>query len=338
MDVDIFTLGKDKRAGEAEPALVEQREELVLATSSAVEAIERADIDTQIATAKRFPRDIDVSVARAKDLACRNRLLASSCTYAIKRAQKNIIGGSVRLAEVMAPAWGNLRYGGRLVDIGERFIIAQGICQDTETNSTVALHVIRSIIDGNGQRYNEDMIRVTAQAAIMIGLRNAIFTIIPKAYVEEVRLAAQKVARGEEEGLEVRLQKALTYFEQFGISKEQVFTTLEVSGSKEVTWIHIDLLGAYAISIETGEVSDAKSLFVTAEPEPDGDTTFGRRKEAPPAQGGEGGKPPAGGEGRDKTSPPPAGEARKAPASPAEEEETTSASSDKATPGPELDF
>ena len=327
MEVDIFTLGKDKRAGEAEPSPVEQREELVAVTSSAVEAIERADVDMQIATAKRFPRDIDASVARAKDLACRNKILAASCTYALPRAKKQIIGGSVRLAELMAPSWGNLRYGGRLVSIGDSFIIAQGICQDMETNSTVSISVIRSIIDSNGKRYNDDMIRVTAQAAVKIGLRNAVFTIIPKAYVEEVRLAAQKVARGESEGLEVRLEKALAYFEQFGITKEQVFTTLGISGPKEATWTHIDLLGAYAISVETGEVSDAKSIFVPLEQERDGEASFGRKKEEPPAKEPKKTAAPEEKKEKEKTSTPPTEKKEKAPVS-----------SNETTPGTVLDF
>ena len=232
---------------------------------TALESLEKAEIDVQIATAKRWPRKISESLQRAKNLACLDPDIASECTFAIPRADGLIIGKSIRLAEIMAYAWGNLRYGGRIVDIGERFVTAQGIAHDLENNIAVSVEVKRSIVGKNGRRYSDDLIRVTSQAAIAIAIRNAVFKVIPQAYADRVWKEAQKVARGEAKGLQPRLAKALAYFKENGISEDRVFRVLGIKGKEDVTWEHIDHLLALASSLKTGEAT-ADELFPPEEP------------------------------------------------------------------------
>lgn len=222
---------------------------------TALESLEKAAIDVQIATAKRYPRIISQSLQRAKDLACYDPEIAADCTFAVPRADGMIVGKSVRLAEIMGYAWGNLRYGGRVIDIGDRFVTAQGIAHDLENNIAVSVEVKRGIVGKNGKRYSDDLIRVTSQAAIAIALRNAIFKVIPQAYADLVWHEAQKVARGEAKGLQPRLAKALEYFKSKGVSSDRVFKLLNIEGKEDVTWEHIDYLLGLASSLKTGEAT-----------------------------------------------------------------------------------
>jgi len=245
---DVFSLTDGEETGA--PDRESKPDQIVeLMPQQPLGIIERATIDMQIATAKQFPRSITDALEKAKSLACFSPLVASQCTYRVPRGHKHITGPSIRVAEIMGTQWGNLRYGGRVLAVGERTVSCQGVCHDLETNVSVSVEVTRSIVDKDGHRYSEDMIVTTSMAGIAIAIRNAIFKIIPGAFVTEVLTAAQKVARGEEKGLETRLADALEYFESINVSKELVFMTLGIAGAADVKWEHIDLLLGYATSI-----------------------------------------------------------------------------------------
>lgn len=254
MKVDVFSVG------ETEEQWVQGGERPN--TGAAVEVmpqqplgiIERAQIDMQIATAKQFPRSLSEALDKAKTLACYSPLIASKCTYSVPQGGKKITGPSIRVAEIMATSWGNLRYGGRVLSVGDRIVTCQGVCHDLETNVSVSVEVTRSIIDSNNHRYSDSMIVTTSMAGIAIGIRNAIFKVIPGAFVDEVLTAAQKVARGEDQGLEARLNSALAFFEDKGVKKARVFVALGIKGAQDVTWEHIDTLLGYATSIRVEDI------------------------------------------------------------------------------------
>lgn len=258
MKVDVFDKAKAVvELGQQEVAEHTPRQ-FELMAPSAIGEIERAQIDIQISTAKHFPRTISTAIDKAKNLACADPLVAKDCTYALKRGKKPITGPSIRLAEILATSWGNLRYAGRLISIEDRRVVAQGVCHDLESNSAASVEVSRSIITKEGVRYGDDMIRVTSQAAIAIAIRNAIFKIIPGGYVAQVQRAAQKVARGEEKGLKPRLADALAFFESIGVPAVRVLAALDVAKEDDIQWVHIDRLVQFAASINTGEATVAE--------------------------------------------------------------------------------
>lgn len=249
MRVDVFSI-KDEPEEDAQSVQTSEGEQVVeIMPQQPLGIIERAQIDTQIATAKQFPRSLTEALEKAKSLACYSPLIASECTYKVPRGNKKITGPSIRIAEIMGTSWGNLRYGGRVLAVGERTVTCQGVCHDLETNVSASVEVSRSIVDKDKHRYSDDMIVTTSMAGVAIGIRNAIFKIIPGAFVTEVRTAAQKVARGEDQGLESRLESALAFFEGKGIPKARVFLALGIKGAADVTWEHIDTLLGYATSI-----------------------------------------------------------------------------------------
>src|SRR5678816_4803120 len=97
--------------------------------------------------------------------------------YSLPRGGRNIVGPSVRFAEVVASSWGNIRSGARIIDIDDKFITAQGQCFDLEKNICVQVEVKRRITKKDGKRYDDDMIGVTGNAACSISLRNAVFKV-----------------------------------------------------------------------------------------------------------------------------------------------------------------
>ena len=162
-----------------------------------VDAVERANVDSQVATAKRYPRDIRRSIDNSVVMATMNQDTARSCSYALPRGGKPITGPSVHLAKIIVSNWGNIRTEAKVIQITDKQIISRGTCWDLETNVASAFEVRRSIVDSKGKRYSDDMITVTGNAANSIAYRNSVFAVIPKAIVDRVYQAAQKFITGD---------------------------------------------------------------------------------------------------------------------------------------------
>lgn len=222
--------------------------ELQVVSADALSLITKAEIDVQISTAKAFPRSIQGSIEKAISIATVNQDVAESCSYALPRGQKTIEGPSVRLAEIVAASFGNIRSGARIIANDGKTITAQGICHDLETNNCVTVEVKRSILQheykagnktGNKVTMNEDMQVVTGNAACAIAFRNAVFKVIPAALIESVYAEVKKVSRGDQKTLEARRDAAVKYFNAKGIKNTQI---CEVLGIKKIGDIDLDAL------------------------------------------------------------------------------------------------
>ena len=141
-----------------------------------------AEVDQQIATAHAYPRSIDKVMKNILTLATLDEETAKECIYALPRANKIIPGPSIRLAEIMLSQWQNARVGTRVthVDRFEKYVEAEGIFHDLETNVATTARVRRRISDKRGRLYDDDMIMVTSNAAAAIAKRNAILAGVPK--------------------------------------------------------------------------------------------------------------------------------------------------------------
>ena len=82
-----------------------------------VDAVERANVDSQVATAKRYPRDIRRSIDNSVVMATMNQDTARSCSYALPRGGKPITGPSVHLAKIIVSNWGNIRTEAKVIQI-----------------------------------------------------------------------------------------------------------------------------------------------------------------------------------------------------------------------------
>lgn len=226
-------------------------------------ALISAEIDHQIATAKRFPRSIERFRNTALSHATLSPEVAAQCVYALPRDGKTVTGPSSRLAEIVVSAFGNCRAAARVVAEGREFISAQGVFFDLESNSAVTVEVQRSIIGKRG-RYSPDMIAVTGNAACSIALRNAVFRGVPKALWWDIYQAAEAAAKGDVRTLSDSRNAALVAFARFGVTEAQIIARLGVGGLRDIGLEELGVLRGFLTSIRDGE-SDPEDIFAPPE-------------------------------------------------------------------------
>lgn len=228
------------------------------------------EIDVQIATAKRFPRSIKQFRERALSLATLDEETAGSCFYTLPPRgdddKKPIQGPSIRLAEIVAASWGNIRAQACIVDDDGEFLTAQGRCWDLENNVAIAVDVRRRVIRKNGTRYTADMVNTTANAACSIALRNSVLHVVPMALVKPIYDAAKKVAIGDATTLAKRRAEMVGYFSKMGVKPEQVFAAVCKTSIDDVTIDDLVTLRGYATAIKDGDSTVDEVFPVAAKP------------------------------------------------------------------------
>ena len=231
----------------------------------ATEAIERAAIDVQIATAHRYPRSLAVFMARAKDMVSVDKSTAESCMYSRPVGKKDgrtiyASGESIRLAEIVAACYGNLRYGGMITEMTERYVKAQGAAHDLETNAAVTAEVIESTVDRNGRPYSERQRVIMAKAAQSKAIRDAIFRVVPKSLCRPVVEVAQEVALGEGVSMADRRGGLARWIVSLDIDPERVWLSLGVEGLDDITNKHLILLTGVKTAIKDGDVAISEAF------------------------------------------------------------------------------
>jgi len=219
------------------------------------EVFNRGELDVQITTARRYPRSIKSFRIQALDMATLDEETASGCFYALPRGGKNIEGPSVRLAEIVLSAWGNIRAESRVVEVGERELTAEGVCWDLEKNIAVRTQVRRRITDSKGKRYKDDMIVVTGNAACSIALRNAVFKVIPMAYTRAIYLEARRVAIGDAKTLTTKRAEMVGYFGKMGVPPERVCIAVGRPSVEDITLDDMATLKGLATAIKDGDTT-----------------------------------------------------------------------------------
>lgn len=223
----------------------------IVITPTVINQITKAEIDVAISTARAYPRNLTQFKKRALSMATLDATVAASCFYKLKRKNKQggesyIEGPSIRFAEIVGAAYGNLRFGSRTVDEGAEFVTAQGVAHDLENNVSVTTEVRRRITTAEGRRYSTDMIVTTANAAGAIALRNAIFKAVPFSLAKEVFDAAKKTAIGTAATLAERRQKMIIEYGKMTVTPEMIFRTLEIKGMDDISLEKLDdLIGIY---------------------------------------------------------------------------------------------
>lgn len=224
-----------------------------------VDALERANVDSQVATAKQYPRDLRRAINNSIAMATMDVHTAQSCGYALPRGGKPITGPSVHLAKLIVSNWGNIRAEAKVVQITDRQVISRGTCWDLENNVATAFEVRRSIIGKTGQRFSDDMITVTGNAANSIAYRNAVFAVIPKAVTDKVYQAAQHLITGDlsdEDKLIQRRKKCIDYFrDEFGISEQEVIVLCGKQTVNQIKADEIALLLGITQSLQDGDTT-----------------------------------------------------------------------------------
>lgn len=207
----------------------------VISSTEALQAVTSAEIDKQIATAKAYPRDPVAAVAEMQQLALFDEETAESCFYHLERKAKDgtmtiIEGPSIRLAEIAAAAWGNLRIATRIVGNDGRMVTVEAVAHDLQKNVASSKQVARSIQNKYGQTYSNDMQVMTINAASSLARRNAIYDVVPKVYVNKLVAECQEFVKGKAaNGLRDRVQKVVKAFGKYGVTADMVCEKMGVA-------------------------------------------------------------------------------------------------------------
>jgi hypothetical protein len=229
-----------------------------------MESQTRAEIDIQIATAKKYPRSLATFRRQVLEMATLDQETAESCWYVLPRQDRDgkpIQGPSVRFAEIVLSCYGNLRAASRPSSIDDDSVTSQAVCMDLEKNVGVQIETKRRIKDKFGKRYSDDMILMTTNAASSIALRNAIFRIVPKAIYKKILDEVKVIGMGEGRTIEAIRESIVEHFKKLGVSVEQISGLLEGmtqaphKGVQDITLEDATVLRGIATAIKDGDAS-----------------------------------------------------------------------------------
>ena len=241
---------------------------------SSLPALVRAEIDVQIATARKYPRVIANVRNNITELATLDEQTAEECLYVLVRQQKKkgrgnnqpadddrdnkpIEGPSIRLAEIAVQVYGNCRTSARVTEVNrkEMYVEAEGVFHDLQTNSAQRKTVRRRISTKGGYLFSDDMIVVTGNAACAIAIRNAILAGIPRALYRPAYEAARAMIAGTQQTLVQNRDKAFKVWETKGITAAQLLEKLDLETVDQITPEHIAQLRGLWATIKNGEAT-----------------------------------------------------------------------------------
>lgn len=183
------------------------------------------EVQAAMVVAKRFPRDMNASWARIMQ-SCQRKSLAERAMYEYPRGGENVTGPSIRLAEAMAQAWGNLDFG--VVELeqkpGESSVMAY--CWDLETNTRqtkifTVPHIRQTKKGAKALTDPRDIYEMVANQGAR-RLRACILGIIPGDVTEAAVRQCNKTLLGDnKEPLADRVRNMIAMFqEEFGVPQE----------------------------------------------------------------------------------------------------------------------
>ena len=250
---------------------------------SVMEAMERAQIDVQISTAKRYPRSMEVFKRRAEEMVSLDEEVASSCLYRRPVGKKQVDGKwveefaegeSVRMAEIVGACYGNIRVSAKIIEQTPRYVKCVGMAHDLESNFASQAEVVEATVTKNGQPYSERMGAVVAKACLSKAWRDALFRVVPKGLCKTISNKARAVAIGDETTLEKRRGKANEWVTKCGIHPNRVWSALGIKGPADLTLDHLETLTGIKTAIK-----DKDTTLDEAFPE----IKFDTQKVEPPA-------------------------------------------------------
>ena len=234
----------------------------VTATSEhALLDLERASIDMQIATAHQFPRSLAKFKENALALVTLDEETAESCLYrrpvGRDRDGNEIFaeGMSIRMAEIVAGCYGNLRVGTRTIESTQRYVVVQGVAHDLESNFLSTAECKESTVKRNGQPYDERMRVVIEKVAAAKARRDAIFQVVPRASAKFLETAAKKLLFGNASSITKWRTRIAAWVKTLGIEEARVWKSLGVEGADDLKQSEIEMLIGIQNALKSGDTT-----------------------------------------------------------------------------------
>lgn len=229
-------------------------------------SIAKSEAMAQVDVAHAYPRDLAIFLEKAVKIATMNQVTAKACLYTLKRkewdkvqrkeVEKLIVGPSIRMAEIIAQTYQNLHSGARPIAIGDTTVTCQGVAWDLENNVRMTKEVSRRITGSRGKRYGDDMIVLTINATCSIAQRNAILSVVGRAYVNEVFDRVRYFAAGGKKPIEQKRQDVIMAFAKYGVQEDRILGTLGIKSVEQMTIEHIEALFGLGTRLKEGDSID----------------------------------------------------------------------------------
>lgn len=209
----------------------EQNESTALATrqgnaiSDASTAREVQEVQAMMAIAKRFPRDEKAALDRIIN-ACTRKGLADAACYQYSRGGTDITGPSIRLAEAIAQAWGNLQFGVRELEQRNGESTVEAFAWDLETNTRQVKtfqvkHERHTKMGAKALTDPRDIYELVANQGAR-RVRACILGVVPGDVVDEAVKQCDVTLNATAEVTPESIKKLVDVFAGFKVSKEQI--------------------------------------------------------------------------------------------------------------------
>jgi hypothetical protein len=189
-----------------------------------------AEVQAAMILARMNPRDPIAAMDRILN-ACARQGLADAAVYTYGRGGSDVSGPSIRLAEAMAQAWGNMQFGIRELDQRNGESTVQAFAWDVETNTRreVTFQVPHLRYTKNGGKRLEDPRDIYEMVANQGSrrLRACILAVIPGDVIEAAVAQCEETMKTKADTSPEATQKMLAKFAEFGVSKEQIEKRLQ---------------------------------------------------------------------------------------------------------------
>lgn len=158
--------------------------------------------------------------------ACTRPSLADAAVYTYAKGGTDVSGPSIKLAEAMAQAWGNMQFGIRELDQANGQSVVQAYAWDVQTNTRreVTFHVPHARYTKKGSYKLEDPRDIYEHVANQGSrrLRACILAILPGDVTEAAVKQCEQTMKVKADTSPEAMQKMVVAFEPFGVTKEQI--------------------------------------------------------------------------------------------------------------------
>jgi hypothetical protein len=221
-----------------------------------------AEVQAQYVIAKKFPRDENAAYMRIMK-ACERPFLAEQAMYAYPRGGQLVTGPSIRLAEAMAQAWGNIDCGIREVSQADGMSVAEAYAIDLETNTRIAktFHVPHTRDTKQGKKRltdSRDIYELVANQGSR-RLRACILGVIPGDVIDAAVARCGKTLESSDVPMEDQIRKLVVAFDELGVKPEHIEKRLGHKLDVTIPQEIVTLRGIYK-SIKDG-MADRSQFF-----------------------------------------------------------------------------
>jgi len=184
------------------------------------------EVQGAIFMAKQFPRDEYAAIGRIERM-CERMSLAEQATYSYPRGGKQVTGPSIRLAEAIAQAWGNIDCGVIELENKNGASELMAYAWDLETNTRVTKmfkvkHVRDTKKGSSALTDSRDIYEATANFGAR-RLRACILSVIPGDVVERaVDVCKETVTNKDKTPIADRIKKLEKAFKELSINRDQL--------------------------------------------------------------------------------------------------------------------